>query len=93
MAAPKTNGCSHFCQLSTGPLLFPKRSKQQGPQNQYDAAAQTGGELSVGDEAHPVGSPQYGQVAGSIEPTPRKKAPPISLMEGIRSQPRQIRSG
>ena len=46
-------------------LLFNEGTKEDGPNDQDDTAAQTAGQLSISDEAHTMGSTQYGKVAGT----------------------------
>lgn len=46
-------------------FLFNEGTKEDGSDDQDDTAAQTAGQLGIGDEAHTMGSTQYSKVAGT----------------------------
>ena len=46
-------------------ILFNEGTKEDGSDDQDDTAAQTAGQLGIGDEAHTMGSTQYSKVAGT----------------------------
>lgn len=58
------SGRGLFCRFVSS-SLEQEEGEGDGGDDEDDGSAQTGRELGIGHEAHPVGSAQYGQVAGS----------------------------
>ena len=58
-------------EVLTGSYLM-RGTKEDGSDDQDDTAAQTAGQLGIGDEAHTMGSTQYSKVAGTAAVLPCK---------------------